>query len=141
MAAFGWGAIGPIAGLVAIFLGGRHAARDAFDEEERRAWRRHTRTTALLSTVVWGMMPVWWQVFPRPWGYVAPLAGFIVVLIVLHHVWAPRIRARRHAVEMRANPALARVARARERRQRILGWSIGMVFAALGLAAALWKTY
>lgn len=139
-AALGWAAPGALASVAAMLHGGRTAARNALDEDERRQWRLHTWTMVVLGTLVWGLLPVWWQLLPRPWGYVIPLVAFMLLIIVLHHVWAPRIVQRRHDMEMRIDPARARAARARERRARMVGWSVGLFFALLGLAAALWKT-
>lgn len=139
-AALGWAAPGALTSIAAMLHGGRANVRDAIDEDERRQWRRHTSTMIVLSTLVWGLMPVWWQVFPRPWGYVVPLLAFMVLVVVMHHIWAPRILRRRHEREMRADPVRARAARARERRAQTIGWSVGIVVALLGLAAALWKT-
>ena len=139
-AALGWAAPGALASIAAMLHGGRTAARNALDDDERRQWRLHTWTMVVLGTLVWGLLPVWWQLFPRPWGYVIPLGAFMLLIIVMHHVWAPRIVQRRHDIEMRIDPARARAARARERRARMVGWSVGLFFALLGLAAALWKT-
>ena len=88
-----------------------------------------------------GPVPVWWQVFPRPWGYVGPFIGYMTLVFVMTHMWAPRILRRRHEAEMRADPERAILARAQERRTRMIGWTVGVFFGALGLAAALWKTY
>ena len=140
VAAFGWAAPGALASGAAMLHGGRAAARDAIDADERRQWRRHTWTMVVLGTLIWGLLPVWWQLLPRPWGYVAPLVVFLLLIVVLHHVWAPRILQRRHEMERRADPVRARAARARERRTQMIGWSVGLFFALLGLAAALWKT-
>jgi hypothetical protein len=138
---FSWGVIGPLASIATGVQGGRMAARGALDEEERSAWRLHTWTNVVLTSIIWGLFPVWWQVFPRPWGYVGPFIAFMTLLFVMHHVWAPRILRRRHEAEMRADPERAMLARAQERRNRMIGWTVGVSFGALGLAAALWKTY
>ena len=137
---FSWGVIGPLASIAGIVQGGRVTARGALDEEERSAWRLHTWTNVVLTSIIWGLFPVWWQVFPRPWGYIGPFIGFMTLLFVMHHV-APRILRRRHEAEMRADPERAMLARAQERRNRTIGWTLGVFFGALGLAAALWKTY
>jgi hypothetical protein len=63
---------------------------------------------------------------------------FIATLAVLQHVWLPRIVGPRMEAEMRDDPYGASARRRRERRQAILGWTLGIVFGSLGLAAGLW---
>ena len=53
-------------------------------------------------------------------------------------MWLRRIVSRRHGAEMREDPVRATARRARERRMSRIGWTLGIIFGALGLLAGMW---
>ena len=82
--------------------------------------------------------PLVWIWTHSRWCEIACFLSFIAALAVLQHVWLPRIVQRRMVAEMQLDPEWAAQRRRRERRQAILGWSLGIGLGSLGLAAGLW---
>ncbi len=129
------GALGGVAGVV---LGSRKWFRDAQDEQERLALRRH-RAVSIAAVIFWAvMLPMLYLATRNRWVAIGWFLCFIATLAVLQHIWLPRIVRRRMAAEMRADPQQAVVRRRRERRHAMLGWSLGIIFGSLGLAIGLW---
>jgi len=65
---------------------------------------------------------------------------FVLTLAILQHMWLPRIVARRMKAEMHRDPTSARERRRREKRQAIIGWTIGLIGGSIGLAVGLWSS-
>jgi RNA polymerase sigma factor (sigma-70 family) len=131
--------IGGAGGVLGVILGVRKWMTDAQDDEERRALRFYRNASiavvvlyaiALTAALRWTENP-WWAL---PWFVL-----FIATLAILQHVWLPRIVRRRMEAEMKRDPNGAIERRRRERRQAILGWTIGLITGGIGLAAGLWS--
>jgi RNA polymerase sigma factor (sigma-70 family) len=130
---------GGLGGVAGVILGSRKWLNDARDEREREALRTHRLVSsalvllyavALPAIVYWTNNP-WWAM---PWFFL-----FIATLAILQHAWLPRIVGRRMEAELRADPLWAGDRRLRERRQAVIGWTIGVLGGSLGLAVGLWS--
>jgi RNA polymerase sigma factor (sigma-70 family) len=129
------GALGGVAGVV---FGSRRWLRDARDEEERRALRRH-RAVSIAAVLFWAAaLPVVYLLTHRRLAGVAWFFCFLATLAVLEHGWRPRIVRRRMESEMLADPTAATARRRRERRAALIGWTLGIGFGSMGLAVGLW---
>lgn len=131
--------LGGIGGVMGVIIGSRNWLKDAQDEPERRALRVHRLVSSILvllysvaltAALGWTHNP-WWAV---PWFVL-----FLVTLVILQHVWLPRIVKRRMEMEQVRDPQWATDRRLRERRQAILGWTLGILGGSLGLAVGLWS--
>jgi RNA polymerase sigma factor (sigma-70 family) len=130
--------LGAAGGSAGVLIGARKWHRDAMDDRERRDLRIHTIVSVAVVLLFAIAFPVLWsRTHSRAWA-VGWFLAFLAALAVLQHVWLPRIVRRRMDAEMRENPAAARDRRSRERRNAILGWTLGIVSGSLGLAAGLW---
>ena len=129
---------GGIGGVLGVVLGARKWNRDARDEEERRVLRRHT-CVSVAAVLFWAAaLPVAYSLTHMRWVGIVWFLGFLATLAVLQHVWLPRIVRRRMEAEMHEDPRRAMARRRTERRQAILGWTLGIMFGSLGLAMGLW---
>jgi RNA polymerase sigma factor (sigma-70 family) len=129
---------GGVGGVLGVVLGARKWLRDARDDAERQALRRHTRVS-VAAVLFWAAaLPAAHYLTHSRWVAIPWFGCFIATLAVLQHVWLPRIVGPRMEAEMRDDPHGASARRRRERRQAILGWTLGIVFGSLGLAAGLW---
>jgi len=136
--AFGGAFAGAAGGIAGVVFGSRKLLREARDDQERRELRRFTAASVLAVVVCAAMFPISHQLTRAPWAAVLNFAVFLASLGVLHHVWLPRIIARRLAQEMIEDPERARQRRRAERRAAILGWSLGVGFGTLGLVLGLY---
>jgi RNA polymerase sigma factor (sigma-70 family) len=129
---------GGVGGVLGVVLGARKWLRDARDDEERRALRRHT-WVSVAAVLFWAAaLPAAYGLTHSRWVAVAWFGCFILTLAALQHLWLPRIVRLRMEAEMRADPRGAAARRRQERRHAILGWTLGIVFGSMGLAAGLW---
>jgi hypothetical protein len=135
---FGGALLGATGGSAGVLIGARKWHRDAIDDRERRAIRLHTIVSVAVVLLFALAFPVLWsRTHSRGWAILWFLA-FLSALAILQNVWLPRIVRRRMEAEMRDNPVAALERRRRERRNAILGWTLGIVSGSLGLAAGLW---
>jgi RNA polymerase sigma factor (sigma-70 family) len=129
---------GGIGGVFGVVLGARKWSRDARDEDERRALRRHT-WVSIAAVLFWAaVLPVAYSLTRMKWVAIVWFLCFLATLAVLQHVWLPRIVRRRMEAEMHEDPQQATARRRTELRQAILGWTLGIGFGSLGLAIGLW---
>lgn len=129
---------GGVGGVLGVVLGARKWLRDARDSTERRALRAFT-WTSVAAVLLWAVaLPVAYALTRNRWVVPAWFLGYVATLAVLQQVWLPRIVRRRFEAEMLEDPQRAVARRRRERRQAILGWSLGIFFGSLGVAAGLW---
>lgn len=130
--------LGAAGGTTGVLIGARKWHREAIDDRERGGLRLHTMVSVAVVLLFAVAFPiVWSRTHNRAWA-VEWFVAFLAAIAVLQHVWLPRIVRRRMEAEMRENPAAARERRRRERRNAILGWTLGIVSGSLGLAAGLW---
>jgi RNA polymerase sigma factor (sigma-70 family) len=129
---------GGIGGVLGVVLGARKWIRDARDEDERRALRRHT-WVSIAAVLFWAAaLPLAYSLTRMRWVAIVWFLCFLATLAVLQHVWLPRIVRRRMEAEMHEDPQQATARRRSELSQAILGWMLGIVFGSLGLAIGLW---
>jgi hypothetical protein len=129
---------GGIGGVLGVVLGARKWSRDARDEEERRALRRHT-WVSIAAVLFWAAaLPAAYGLTRMRWVAIVWFLFFLATLAVLQHVWLPRIVCRRMEAEMDEDPQQATLRRRTELHQAILGWTLGIGFGSLGLAIGLW---
>ena len=64
--------------------------------------------------------------------------GLVAAIAVMEHVARPRIVRRRMEAEMRLDPEWASTRRRKERRQAVLGWTLGLIGGMAGLTVGLW---
>ncbi|HLJ48020.1 MAG TPA: sigma-70 family RNA polymerase sigma factor [Bryobacteraceae bacterium] len=131
--------LGGVGGVLGVIFGTRKWLKDAQDAEERRGLYWYMGITsamvmfyaiALTVALTRSANPLW----AVPWFLM-----FVATLALLQHVWLPSIVRRRMEAEMRRNPIEAAARRRREKRQAILGWTIGLVTGSVGLALGLWS--
>jgi hypothetical protein len=131
--------LGGVGGVLGVIVGARKWMKDAQDEEERRALRLYTKVSSSIVMLYAVVLTAAMRWTANPWWAVPWFVLFVLTLAMLQHVWLPRIVRRRMEAEMRSDPAKAIERRRRERRQAILGWTIGLVAGSMGLAAGLWS--
>jgi RNA polymerase sigma factor (sigma-70 family) len=130
--------LGAAGGAGGALIGARNWYRDAMDDRERRGIRLHTIVSVAVAVLFAIAFQVLWnQTHSRTWAVIWFLA-FLAVIAILQHIWLPRIVRRRMEAEMRENPVAALARRRRERRNAILGWTLGIVSGSLGLSVGLW---
>jgi RNA polymerase sigma factor (sigma-70 family) len=130
--------LGAAGGSAGVLIGARKWHKDAIDDRERRGIRLHTIISVAIVLLFAIAFPILWnRTHSRAWA-VSWFLAFLAALAVLQHIWLPRIVRRRMDAEMRENPAAAIERRRRERRNAILGWTLGIVSGSLGLALGLW---
>jgi len=133
---------GPVLGGLGAILGvlgnAQRWLREAQDEEERRGLRRHRMVSVIAMAFFAIALPaalVWSR---NPWVAVPWFLCLILAIMVLEHVWRPRIVRRRFEAEMRQDPVSAAARRQAERRQAIRSWTLGFVSGLIGLLFGLW---
>ena len=94
------------------------------------SWSAHTIAGA-------GGISVGLRLTHSPVGPLVAFSLFVLSLAGIYEGWLPRILRRRYEAEMRADPILATAKRRRERRGKVLGWSLGLLFGVGGLLAGL----
>jgi len=130
--------LGAAGGAGGVLIGARKLYRDAMDDRERRGIRLHTIVSVAVAVLfAIAFQVLWSQTHSRTWAVIWFLA-FLAAIAILQHVWLPRIVRRRMEAEMRENPVAALARRRRERRNAILGWTLGIVSGSLGLSVGLW---
>ncbi|MBI1874496.1 MAG: sigma-70 family RNA polymerase sigma factor [Acidobacteria bacterium] len=127
-----------IVGVLGVVLGGRVLSGQAHDDQERRALRRFKYAGVATVIVTAIGFEVRSRVTQSDWPDLLVFAGFTLALATLHFVWLPRILRRRFEAEMRENPIRALAERRRERRGTIIGWTLGLGGAWVGLVLKLW---
>jgi hypothetical protein len=132
---------GSAGGVAGVLFGSRKLLREARDGRERRDLIRFTVVNVALVLTVGVMFPLSWKVTHSPAAPLVNFALFTVALVVLHHVWLPRIVSRRHETEMRENPARAARRRRAERRANVIGWTLGLTFGTIGLLLGLYLSH
>ncbi len=133
----GGAALGAAGGVLGVVLGLRRLESTAYDDEERRALNR-LKLVAVATTIAGaGGISVGLRLTHSPVGPLVAFSLFVLSLAGIYEVWLPRILRRRYEAEMRADPILATAKRRRERRGKVLGWSLGLLFGVGGLLAGL----
>jgi hypothetical protein len=131
--------LGGLGGVAGVLFGSRKWLKDAQDEEERRALRRHAWVSSLVVLFYAAALTLSMLWTRHPWWTIGWFVCFILTLAILQHVWLPRIVKRRLESEMRQDPAWATTRRRRERRQAIIGWTLGLIGGSVGLAVGIWS--
>lgn len=122
--------------LAALFIGLRRYWITAIDAQEKKqlaVFAAAGVAVIVMFTLAMGQAVYVQSVFMPTVSFVA----LMVALGLMNILWLPRILARRHAIEARANPAAALRARRIERRNAWLGMLIGVVLGSAGLAFGL----
>jgi RNA polymerase sigma factor (sigma-70 family) len=131
---------GALGGIAGVLLGTRSHLTEARDEEELNGVRRY-RVVASLAVLFFALsMPLGeiatgWRYWPA-----MDFFAFVLALAWMQHVWLPGIIRRRLDAEMREDPVRATARRRRERRNAIIGWSLGLTCGTLGLIAGMWMS-
>jgi RNA polymerase sigma factor (sigma-70 family) len=132
--------LGAAGGSAGVLIGARKLHKAAMDERERREIRVHALVSVGVVVLFSIAFPlVWLATHSRTWA-IAWFLAFLAALALLLHAWLPRIIRRRMQFEMRENPQAALDRRRRERRQAIIGWTLGILSGSIGLAVGLWFT-
>lgn len=131
-------ALGAIGGVCGVLFGTRRLLANARDAQERAALQRFTAVSVAVVLLAVAAFPIAWHLTESIWSQWATLASFIAILAVLRIVWLPRILGHRFEAEQLENPVHATVARRREGRYALLGWSLGVLAGTLGLLVAMW---
>lgn len=127
-----------IVGVLGVVLGGRVLSGQAHDDQERRELRRF-KYAGMVTVIVTAIgFEVRSRVTTSDWPDLLVFAGFTLALASFHFVWLPRILQRRFEAEMRDDPVRALARRRRERRGAIIGWTLGLGGAWVGLVLKLW---
>jgi len=130
--------VGAVAGVLGVLHGSVRLLKEAYDEEERRSLRIHTYVSVTLVVFYAVAFPLGWlwthsRIFGALW-----FIAFALSVAVLQHPWLGHILKRRREAEMRLDPVAATERRRRERRQAIIGWTLGLGLGSLGLFLGLW---
>ena len=133
----GGAALGGAFGLLGVLSGTRQLKRGARSVSELRSLKRFELTGVALTLTTAVAFPVSWQLTGQAWSQVATFAGFIAGLVGLYCFWLPRILKSRWALEAIEDPARAAIARAKERRAAIIGWTLGITTGLAGLIAGI----
>lgn len=135
--ASGGAMLGAVGGIAGVLIGVRQLKKQARSIEELEAIRRFAYASVVLVVLAAALFPISWVMTRQPMSQVLVFVGFIVGLAGLHLIWLPRIVRDRHALEALEDPVRAARARAIERRNAILGWSLGVLTGSLGLIAGI----
>lgn len=128
-------ALGAAMAVGAVLVGVRRHRSIVMDARERRAMRRMTATTGVLSAATCAAMIVLGQP-DRPWRSVAMFGAFVLALGLQRFVWLPRIQGPRLEAERLADPSAA-ARQAREWRIGSVCWLLGVLGGCAGLVAGL----
>lgn len=137
LAMLGGAALGAAGGVAGVLSGTIQLKRQARSVDELRSLKRFefAGVALVISTAV--VFPLSWQLTQQAWSQVAVFAAFIAGLAVLYTIWLPRILRSRWALEASEDPEGAALARAKERRVAIIGWTLGVTCGTLGLLAGI----
>jgi RNA polymerase sigma factor (sigma-70 family) len=127
----GGAAVGLLVGWGTVIFGGRKLARQARDERERHGVIRAMATACLLVLGFMVAIMVWPTREAAAGAFAVMAIGFAGVYLV----WLPRVTRRRKNAELREAPEAATRRHARQRREAILGWVMGLL---LGGGSILW---
>lgn len=130
--------LGSAGAIFGIVLGSRKWLRDAQDEQERRGLRRLMWFGIAAMLFLGPALPVAVTITHSTWIAIPWFLALIATLAIMEHVARPRIVRRRMQAEMRRNPEEARARRRRERRQAVVGWTVGLTCGTAALVLALW---
>jgi len=130
---------GGLGGVVGVLIGARKLMRESMDQQERRALRLFAWVSSFLMILYAAALTLVMMRTHNPRWAILWFLMLLATVAVLQHVWLPRIVKRRMQAEMLRDPQWAAERRRKERRQAILGWTIGILGGSVGLAVGLWS--
>ena len=139
-AAFLGGAtLGAAGGIAGVVFGLRSLRREARDDQERDELDRLQRVAIAVVIAAALGMPLMWELTHSRFAPVLVFVAFVTSLGAIYEVWLPRILRRRFAAEMREDPERATARRSKERRLKIVGWTVGVLSGTAGLVVGLFS--
>ena len=135
----GGAALGAAGGIAGVVFGLRSLRREARDDQERDELDRLQRVAIAVVIAAALGMPLTWELTHSRFAPVLVFVAFVVSLGAIYEVWLPRILRRRFAAEMREDPERATARRSRERRLKIVGWTVGLLSGTAGLVVGLFS--
>lgn len=134
-----WGSVlGSVGAILGVLYGSKKWLRDARDEEERRGLRRLAWAASAAMLFFGAALPVALALTHDSRVAVPWFLGLLVTVAFTEHVARPRIVRRRMEAEMLQDPEWAAARRRKERRQAILGWTLGLICGMSALILGLW---
>ena len=135
----GVGALGgALAGLGGGMLGIGYSARSLLQRARDARERRGVMAFAAANLVLTALFLAVVLAVPRPLPVTLAFAAMFAGFAVTHLVLLPRITARRKALERAEDPVAFAERERVERRHRILGFGLGLLFGGAAIVAAWW---